>query len=92
MRSWKELTDSAQLAASMAAKDAHLYLHDRLQDLGFAQAKQVTGRPGYTVWTVWAPTIQHIDVEHLYPQHGQFADWEIGVNHPFPAYVQLAHP
>jgi hypothetical protein len=56
--------------------------------LGKPVAKEV-GRDPYQTWQVQRPNVQHIAVEHLYPQHGVFADWETNARdfRPNPDYI-----
>jgi hypothetical protein len=52
-------------------------------------AKELARRMGgadYEMWAITRPSVQSIDVAHLYPMHGQFSDWE-GPK-PYPAWIQ----
>ncbi len=44
------------------------------------------------VWTVFRPRVQTLLVEHIYPTHGQFADWEMGTARPSVMAVLAARP
>lgn len=50
------------------------------------QSEKKVGPEGLRIWQILRPSVVPIMVEHVYPTHGQFADWELGGT--APAYIQ----
>lgn len=54
------------------------------------QQVALSDQSNYKHWIVYAPNFQNISPAHLFPTHGQFADWELG-NVKYPASMFHRH-